>query len=191
MRPEDAKRFPGVEVPLKNGGTAVIRPLAAADGEALAAFYAGVPREDIRFYCPHPLDRDHALANATKAESPVEVVLVCETGGGRIGGYAWFRWSDPAAARSTFGICIGRDLQGRGVGRTLMVRLAEIAESVGPPVMQLTVQLANARAVALYRSMGFRVVREQMRANDDAGYGFPPEPEYLMERETRKPPAAR
>jgi len=91
----------------------------------------------------------------------------------------------------SFGICIGRDLQGRGVGRALMVRLAEVAESVGPPVMQLTVQLANARAVALYRSMGFRVVREQMRANDDAGYGFPPEPEYLMERETRKPPAAR
>ena len=65
-----------------------------------------------------------------------------------------------------------------------MTRLAQIAEKVGPPVMTLTVQEANPRAVALYQSMGFSIVRAQIRQEME-GHGFPPEPEYLMERRVR------
>jgi len=64
-----------------------------------------------------------------------------------------------------------------------MARLLEIAQQVGPPVMGLTVQLANERALRLYRGMGFEVVREQM--SDSSAYGFDPEPEYYMERLVR------
>ena len=99
-------------------------------------------------------------------------------------GYAWCRWGEEQAKRSTFGICIGRACQGLGAGRALMARLLEIAAVVGPPVMCLTVQLANPRAVALYQSMGFGVVREQTRGEMD-GHGFPPEPEYYMEKPVR------
>ncbi|NCO35399.1 MAG: GNAT family N-acetyltransferase [Armatimonadetes bacterium] len=196
MKPEDIQRFPPVHAELKGERLATIRALSLDDGEGLARFYAVIPREDIRFYRPHPLDREHALTNAAKAHSPTEVVLVLEAAEGdigctvpvrirrtRIGGYAWYRWKEETSERSGFGICIARSHQDVGAGRALMARLLEIAQQVGPPVMGLTVQLANERALRLYRGMGFEVVREQM--SDSSAYGFDPEPEYYMERLVR------
>lgn len=183
MKPVDIQRFPPKELRLKNDDRATLRLLSPKDGGALAEFYKGVPLEDIRFYCPHRLDREQALANAAKAHSPMEVVLVVETMSREIGGYAWYRWREEKSDLSTFGICVSRAWQGRGVGEVLMTRLLEIAREVGPPTMSLTVQLANERAVRLYRKMGFIVVREQMRGKHL--HGFAPEPEYYMERRVR------
>ena len=183
MTSEDSQRFPPALVWLKNGISAVLRPLALTDGEALGEFYENVPRLDRRHYCPHLLDRQHGIANAAKALSPLEVVLVLALPEHQIGGYAWYRWPAADAEKSGFGICISRACQGQGAGRILMTQLLEIAKTVGPPVMHLTVQLANARAVKLYQEMGFTVVREQMSGAHC--YGFPPEPEYAMERRVR------
>ena len=177
MTPADQQRFPPLAITLRNGTPAVIRPLAETDGEALARFYAGIPAEDVLFYCPHPLTREHALKNAAQAASPTQVVLVLEPSGGGIGGYAWYRWEAGALA-SGFGICIARAFQGAGAGQQLMSRLLEIALTVGPPVMSLTVQKRNPKGVELYTKMGFRVIREQLRAGDN-------EPEYYMERRVR------
>ena len=91
---------------------------------------------------------------------------------------AWYRWKAGVPA-SGFGICIARTLQGRGAGQQLMARLLEIALTVGPPVMSLTVQKKNPKGVELYAKMGFRVIREQVRAADG-------EPEYYMERPMRE-----
>lgn len=182
MTPKNQKRFAPTCVELKTGEHATIRPLRTDDGERLGDFYDTVPRADNRFYAPHPLDREHARSNAERALSPTEVVLVLETPDGGIGGYAWYRWKAPDAGHSTFGICIRRDYQEKGVGSALMARLAEIAGEVGPPAMHLTVQKANPRAVALYRRMGFQVVRDGLRGES---FGFPPEPQFWMERRTK------
>lgn len=179
MTPADQERFPAVAVTLKNGRPATLRALQESDAEALGDFYEAVPQADVRFYCPHALDREHARANAAKALSPTEVVLVLVPESGGIGGYAWYRWQ-AGAERSTFGICIRPEQQGSGAGRALMQRLIAIAESVGPRIMCLTVQKANARAVTLYQALGFKIVHEQMRG--PSLNGFPPEPEYAMER---------
>ena len=178
MTPADQHRFPRLAVTLRNGTPAVIRPLAESDGAALAAFYAGIHPEDAFFYGPHPLTREYAVRNATNAGSPVEVVLVLEPPGGGIGGYAWYRWTEGEAS-SLFGICIARPFQGAGAGRQLLARLLEIARTVGPPVMQLTVQKKNPKAVELYTKMGFRIVRDQLRKEDG-------EPEYYMECQVRQ-----
>ena len=63
-----------------------------------------------------------------------------------------------------------------------MQRTADIAKEIGPPIMSLKVQIANPRAVALYREMGFKIIREKMRPHVEE---FPPEPEYYMERTVR------
>lgn len=180
MTPADQHHFPPQSVTLKDGRSAIVRALHESDADDLGDFYAAIPREAIRFYCPHPLDREHARRNAAKALAPYEVVLVLEPAAGGIGGYAWYRWHD-GAERSGFGICIRPDHQGNGAGRALMQRLLEIAATVGPRTICLTVQKANARAVALYQSMGFQIVREQMRG-PLPGHDFPPEPEFYMER---------
>ena len=176
MKADDLKRFPAQTVALKNGVPVVLRPLALTDGEALAAFYAGIPKEDEFFYLPHPLTRENALRNAANALSPHEIVLVVEPATGGIGGYAWYRWSE-GAEKSGFGICISRALQGTGAGQKLMARLEEISKTVGPGIVSLTVQKRNPKAVQLYTKMGFQIVREQLRGDG--------EPEYYMERATR------
>ena len=181
MTPADQQSFPPVAITLRTGAPAKIRLLAETDGAALGAFYAGIPAEDELFYCPHPLTQEYACKNAAEAASPTKVVLVLETFGGTIGGYAWYRWTADAPT-SEFGICIARPVQGAGAGKQLMARLLKIALTIGPPVMSLTVQKKNPNGVELYAKMGFRIVREQLRASDG-------EPEYYMERDGSKPTA--
>lgn len=185
MKSEVQKQFLPLQVTLKNGATATLRPLMLNDGEAMAEFYTTIPRHNIRFYSPYTLDREHALANAAKADSEEEVVLLLEDINKQIVGYAWYRWEEAQSPNSLFGICIRPDYQEQGAGTLLMKRLLEIAKSVGPPVMTLTVQLANVRAVALYTKMGFTIVREQM-CHRDSAMEFEDEAEYYMEQRVQE-----
>lgn len=183
MLPQDRARFAPVVKSLKDGRTIAVRLLEPSDAEALGDFYEGVPREDFRFYRAQKLTREMARKMAQERADTVN--LVCVVGvddAGQIAGYAWYDWKELRAPSSSFGICIRRDYQDGGTGRTLMTRLLEIAREVGPPLMNLTVQKANARAVALYRKMGFQIVREQMRGPSPE---FEPEPEYYMEQQVR------
>lgn len=179
MNPVDQIRFPAIQATLNNGRTLILRLLRDEDGPALADFYEQIPPSDQFFYYPHPLTRANAMLNAGKASSPTEVVLVLDDGAGHIGGYAWFRWR-AGESRSGFGICLLSEFKGSGAGQWLMERLMQIAREIGPPVMCLTVQKANLRAVTLYRKMGFIIVRDQLRARDQ-------EPEYYMECAVRSP----
>ena len=191
MLPEDKHRFPPVSVRLKDGRAATIRLLDEADANALAEFYEAVPDADYRFYCAHRLDREHARKKAARADTPNFVCLVLQAPEGALGGYAWYDWPQDKPQRSTFGICVRPNYKGVGAGKALMERLLAVAAKYGPPVMGLTVQLANPVAVALYQKMGFRIVKQQMRGPVDGGK-FPPEPEYAMERKVRdESPAGR
>ena len=159
---------------LKNGKKITIRSLEAKDGEALASFYESIPPEDEHFYCPHPLTPEYAFANARSAENGRKICLVVENETREIVGYAWCKWENASSPSSVFGICIGGDFKGFGVGSMLMTRLIDRAKETGPPVISLTVQKANPAAVGLYRKMGFEIIREQLRESDQ-------EPEYYME----------
>jgi len=182
MKPEDQERFPPITTTLRDGRTVALRFLAASDATALGTFYESVPREDLRFYLPHPLDRDQAAKKAARADEPGFVCVVAEAAGALVG-YAWYQWKE-GAGKSGFGLCVRRGWQSAGLGTALTERINEIAATVGPPVMTLTVQVANTRAVALYRAMGFRVVRQGRREKDQAR-GFAEEPQYWMERRVR------
>lgn len=184
MEPKERARFGPITAGLKDGRSITVRMLETTDGDALAELYESVPRKDYRFYAPHPLTRDEATRKAERrADSATFVCAVgVEEGGQIIVGYAWYDWRVPDCLTSGFGICVGRAYQGCGAGQAIMRRLFEVAAELGPPRMGLTVQKANTRAVALYRKMGFAIVREQVRA---AFEEFPPEPEYYMERAAR------
>lgn len=171
-------------VVLKNGRRAFVRPLRNTDGEALAEMYSAITWGEFRFFCPYPLGRATALRNATeRADSDQWFIVVIEGEDGKIGGEAWVRRVPADATQGTFGICIRDVYQNIGTGAALMKRLFEIVKHTGMPTVDLTVQLANHRAVALYQKMGFKIVREQIRPAA-AVYGFEAEPEYFMERPT-------
>ena len=181
MTKADQQRVPPVPVTLKDNRTVIIRPLQCSDAYALGVFYEAVPREDYRFYCPHPLNCDTAREVAARADEPLSICLVAVEGDAIVG-YTSCNWNDTEAPKCSFGLCVARAFQGAGLGRALMAHILDICATVGPPLVCLTVQQANPRAVALYRSMGFAVVREQIRKPVDE---FPSEPEYYMERALR------
>lgn len=185
MLPDARSRFTPIPANLKDGRVITVRLLEPTDDEALAEFYSTVPRDDWRFYSPHPLTREMAYKKAQDdADTETFVCTVGIDSAGLIVGYAWYRWSEPDSPTSEFGICIRREYQGSGTGQALMSRLLEVAKEYGPPGMYLTVQKANPRAFALYKKMGFYVVREQMRGQVEE---FPAEPEYYMERIAHDP----
>jgi ribosomal protein S18 acetylase RimI-like enzyme len=210
MLPQDSARFAPVVKTLKDGRSITLRLLEQGDAEALGDFYESVPREDYRFYRAQKLTR--AMGQRMAREQADSDNLVCVVGvynavpaggqgaaaptagagcaerssgqaaAGQIVGYAWYDWKEPTDPMSRFGICIRRGYQDGGTGRILMTRMLEIAREVGPPLMNLTVQKANVRAVALYQKMGFHIVREQMRGPSPE---FETEPEYYMEQSLR------
>jgi ribosomal protein S18 acetylase RimI-like enzyme len=183
MLVEDQPRFPPATATLKDERTFVLRLLESGDAEALGDFYDAMPRETWRFYCPPRLTRQDAARRAGWADSPTFVCVVAEDEAtGAIAGYNWYQWKGDMSQTSTFGICVREEARGIGLGRALMARLLEISRAIGPPVMSLTVQLANPCAIALYQKMGFQIVRQQMR--DRVG-DFPAEAEYYMEQDVR------
>ena len=192
MQTEYRFQFPPQIATLKDGRQLTLRLLTEDDGEALGDFYDSMPRETWRFYCPPKLTREDATEKAARALSPTMVCLVAvDETTGQIAGYDWYRWKNDESRASVFGICLREAYRGIGLGRALIQRLLEIprrrlrggARRIGPPVVSLTVQLANPRAVALYTKMGFRIVREQMR---EQVADFPAEPEYYMEQIIRE-----
>ncbi|TFG65520.1 MAG: GNAT family N-acetyltransferase [Anaerolineales bacterium] len=182
MLKKDCDRFTETNIKLKNGNHVALRFLAVEDEEAFGDFYVSIERSAYRFYCPHPLTRENARLRVDAALSPTVVGIVAINAMQHIVAFASFQWHVSDSGPGFFGICIQKQYRGLGLGKALMERIAEIAKEVGPPVMSLTVQKANPRAVVLYQKMGFRIIREQMRNQVEE---FPPEAEYYMERVVR------
>lgn len=60
-------------------------------------------------------------------------------------------------------VCIGREYQGRGLGRHLMRRLLDVARWNGAARVFLEVRPSNPNAQALYTSLGFREIGRRPR----------------------------
>lgn len=180
-------QMPPSGIVLRDGRPVVVRLLRRYDAEQLYQFFLAVPRADARFYlAPSHLTRKRARDEANLADSPHAVSMVLETSNG-FGGISWCKWKNQRAEVATFSICIRSDLQGHGAGRALATRVLQAVRLGGPPKVGLTVQRANFRALALYRSLGFELVREQLLAARPED-GFDPEPEYYMECDLRSEP---
>ena len=55
-------------------------------------------------------------------------------------------------------VCISPDMQGRGYGRRLMVKLMEVAKSHRAEMMMLEVRPSNPKAIKLYHDLGFNEI---------------------------------
>ena len=183
MLPQDRLKFGPLTATLKDGSILTLRLLEPGDADVLGDFYESIPREDHRHYAPHKLNRMQARIKAERmADSEHFICVIAVDKSKQIAGYAWCLWKRPEDESSVLGICIRRNYQRLGTGRSIMQRLLEIVRQAGPPRVQLTVNQANAGALNLYQKMGFTIVAEQMRPS----FGeFAAEPEYRMQRMLR------
>ncbi len=180
MKPEARLFATPKTLTLRDGRSITIRLLEATDGEAVVSFYADIPNEDGKYcFSPSSRTRSKALERVVRADAAREVCLVLADAEGQIHGEAWYQWGADDAAQSTLGITIRRTMQGVGAGRLLTQRLLEVGDIYGPPIMNLTAQVENTRAWKLYTSLGFVILRQQMReVREDS----PEMPEFYMER---------
>ena len=86
---------------------------------------------------------------------------------GRVVGFAGIWLMVDEAHVTTFGV--HPEHRRRGVGRRLLLRLAEIAIELGSVRLTLEVRVSNAPAQALYRSFGFEVAGRRIAYYSDDG----------------------
>jgi ribosomal-protein-alanine N-acetyltransferase len=86
---------------------------------------------------------------------------------GRVVGFAGLWLMVDEAHITTFGV--HPDHRRQGIGRGLLLRLAELAMELGSVRMTLEVRVSNAPAQALYQSFGFRVAGRRIAYYSDDG----------------------
>lgn len=144
-------------VTLRDGSTAVIRPIepedagllvegfeALSDRSRYARFLTAVPRLP-RHWVDVLVDVDHRDREALGALDP-------QTGEG-VGVARYVRLED-APDEAEFAIAIADDWQGRGLGRVLLAELVDAARANGLRCLTADVLAENTRMLELGRSVG-------------------------------------
>jgi len=147
-----------------NDHDVTLRPATAADAEGICTIYnQGIEdRATLETQLRTPSERRQWLA-ARGARHPV---IVAEMGGGVVGWGSLNAFNPREAYRhvADFSVYVERTWRGKGVGRTLLGRLVELARDLGYHKMVLTGFPFNPASVALYEHMGFArvgIYREQ------------------------------
>lgn len=129
-----------------------LRPeLTSAVAEFFRAVAAG---PDHAFFHPHPMTDDEAARLCGYAGRDLYYVACAD---GRVLAYGLLRGWDEGFAVPSLGIAIAADARGRGLARPFMAFLHAAAKQRGAQQVRLTVYNDNARAVELYRRLGYRL----------------------------------
>lgn len=141
------------------------RPATPAHEAGLAALFSALAAVgDEQFFHPHPLTpvaarticrhRDVAAANAAD-EFHVAIDSSNRDGPGAVVGYGLLRgWAEGFAVPS-LGIAVHPAHRGRGIARSLMHHLHDVAARRGAELVRLKVYRHNAAALRLYDSLGY------------------------------------
>jgi len=135
---------------------AVIEPMRLADIPAVLEI------ERLSFSSPWPAYAfEHELTTNRLARYVVSRV------DGRVVGFAGIWLMVDEAHITTFGV--HPDHRRRGIGRHMLLRLAELALELGASRMTLEVRVSNAAAQALYAGFGFRIAGRRPNYYSDDG----------------------
>lgn len=156
------KSEPAIDGPLK------IRSLRAADAEQLGDLFEEL-RDDpdsVHFH-PHPFTRDEARRLSKRTPNRRDLYFAAFLDA-RLVGYGMLRGWDEGYAIPSFGVAVGVEHRGTGIGRRLLRYAVSMARRRGAERMILKVHPANANARHLYESEGFTfdpvpVDHEQLR----------------------------
>jgi acyl-CoA synthetase (NDP forming)/GNAT superfamily N-acetyltransferase len=145
---------PGVDVALRDGGTARVRPVRAADQEALRSFLGELSEDSrwLRFFTAGP-DLDAAARLFVEGDGQGLVVVAGDPE--LIVAHAGYMRE--SAERAEIAFEVADDWQGRGVGTVLLAHLAELAHRDGITTFTATVLAGNHQMIKVFRDSGFAV----------------------------------
>jgi ribosomal protein S18 acetylase RimI-like enzyme len=161
-------------------GSLCFRPLRRSEAAALGAYFAGLSPETRRRFAPHPFDQATADALCLRPVPDVLRLVAVPAGAaldGRFAAYVILRLGVTGGERRRFAArgqpvwpetdctvapSVADAWQGQGLGTRLMTHVCDLAGQLGRRRMLLMggTQADNARAVALYRRLGFETAGE-------------------------------
>jgi ribosomal protein S18 acetylase RimI-like enzyme len=119
----------------------------------LAEFFASLDAADRHFFHPHPFDAAQAKAIAHYAGKDLYHVLL---EGRTVLAYGMLRGWDEGFQIPSLGMIVAAKARGRGVAKVVMSLLRLASQSRGAPRIRLKVFEENARAITLYKSLGYQ-----------------------------------
>lgn len=135
--------------------------------EHLTSFFeALVSFGENRYFHPHPLTRDEAMARAHYRGNDLYYLL---TENETIIGYGMLRGWDAGYDIPSLGIVIHPGARGTGLGRAFMHFLHAVARRKGATKIRLKVYRENTMAFGLYRELGY-VFESQEEGGQVVGY---------------------
>ncbi len=153
-------------------GDLEIRPASAADWLRIWPFFDQIVRAGETY--AYPLDLTVETARPLWMEQPPGHTVVAVDAVGTVLGSA--KWGPNRPGRgahvATASFMVDPVARGRGVGRALGEFVVEAARAAGYAAMQFNAVVeTNTAAVALWRSLGFRVIGTVPEAFDSAAHG--------------------
>jgi acetyl coenzyme A synthetase (ADP forming)-like protein len=167
-------RPPQTPVVLRDGGSALLRPLQEGDAPSLKAFFGALGPGSVRqrFFVSRRLgEADLAKLAAPGGEQEGLAVLVREGEGERMLGVAHYvRLQDGSAE---FGVAVADAHQGRGIGTLLLEHLGQLARARGIGTLRADVLASNGAMLQLLAASGLEI--SQTRDDEVVHVRFPTE----------------
>lgn len=134
-----------------------VTQLLPGDEAALQAFNDGLSAQTKHLFTPHRYDEETVTKVTQRSENGDDAVFGIWDGDELVGYY--FLWNARARV-PLLGIGFADRLQGQGLGRQAMEHLIEVAKASDREGIELTTDLSNDRAYALYERVGFEYLRD-------------------------------
>ena len=146
------------EVVLRDGGTAVVRPIRPDDAELLVAFYARVSEQSkyFRFFAPYPRLSARDVRRFTQLDYADRVGLVVTVAERMI---AVGRYDRSSSRTAEVAFLVEDEHQGRGIGSVLLEHLAQAARENGIERFEAEILPENRRMADVFSEAGYRVTR--------------------------------
>jgi ribosomal protein S18 acetylase RimI-like enzyme len=147
---------------LKGGRTCILRNGTEQDGQSLLDIF-NLTHAQTDYLLSYPDEsamtaEQEAQFLKEKEESENEIELLAILGGSVVGsaGFGCVGKQEKVKHRAEFGISVDKAYWGLGIGRALMEACIECARKAGFVQMELEVAAENEKALALYKSVGFK-----------------------------------
>ena len=148
-------------IPLKDGRECLLRNGTEQDGPAVTEVFRRTHAQT-DYLLSYPEENSYTaeqeaqfLKEKTESENEIEILAV--VGGAIVGtaGIGRVGAKEKVRHRAEFGISVEQEYWGLGIGRALTEACIECAKKAGYAQLELDVVAENAKAIALYESVGF------------------------------------